>query len=103
MHITFPPLTEEQKTLVSEAPMLPGNVASESEEGKDLLIEAETTDIFIFWESAVRNHIEFALTSAKRSIALSIPTEVAAKQRMAGGRMKRASILNRNARSGSSG
>lgn len=106
MHIRFPPLTEEQKTLVGEDSTKNGAISVESEEGKDLLIEAESVEQLVFWEGCVHKHVAFALAKATQNIALTVPAEhkeAAAKPSKGGGRMKRASILVRNTRADSTG
>ena len=105
MHIRFPPLTDEQKAIVGEE-IVKSGVADESEEGKDLLIEAETVEQLAFWEECVRKHVAFAFAKATQNIALTVPAEhkeAAAKPSKGGGRMKRASILVRNTRADSTG
>lgn len=99
LHITFPPLNDEQKTLLAAAPAT-DDVAGEAGEGKDLLVEAETLDILSSWETCLRKHADFALSKLHQQDVLPIPVEAAPSK--AGGRMKRASVLQRSGRSNSS-
>ena len=106
MHITFPPLTEEQNTMIRENEETIGTVTSDKDEGKDLLLEAESIESLLHWEVCVRKHIDFALCKIKQKAPLTVPAEhkeAAAMPSKGGGRMKRTSILVRNTRADSTG
>lgn len=101
MHITFPPLTVEQRELLSEEEKAVGYIAGDKDEGKDLLLEADSLDSLLNWEICVRKHVDYSLSKIKQREVVAVSMdhkEAAAKPSKGGGRMKRASVLVRNSR-----
>ncbi len=87
IHITFPPLTDEQRATMIRLNLMANR--GEAGEGKDLLISAESAEQLMEWAEELHNHVSYANAVVAQGRQLSISAEALQNPKVVGGGQKR--------------